>query len=265
VTDTAGLIEQIQSEALNSDGNLADALRKCIALGAQAGSEDLLDWATRELRGYFAEGDDPEPELPEYRIVAAPIVIDGMMRGAQFQRMQISPVELPQPMRGKVKEIVELRQGVGELEEMVHRSGEEGAEIRIGIPGGASAARVMASERGHFVERLYWSVSPTAVAGSIDQVRTRLVELSSRIKATTGGVGDPTPDAVQNAVSIVVTNSKRARVNVTAAQSSGAGSAAVTEMPPAEPPWWRRTKTIWGFVIGLATIIALVLAWLQWR
>jgi hypothetical protein len=263
MADTAALIEQIQNEALDGGTSLADVLRKCVALGAQAGSDDLVDWATRELRGYFSEGGGPVPDLPEYRIVAVPIVIDGMDGGRQFTQMQISPVELPEPARDKVREEVELRSGVGELEEMLRRAREEGEEIRFGLPGGASAARLMSHERGHFVERIYWHVSPTALAGALDQVRTRLVELSSRIKATTGG-GEPTPEAVQNAVSVVVTNSKRARVNVTAAQSSGS-AATVTESAPAERPWWRRTKTIWGFVIGLATIIALVLAWLQWR
>ncbi|MDP9331253.1 MAG: hypothetical protein M3P11_11520 [Actinomycetota bacterium] len=265
MTDTGALIEQIQNEALNSGNSLADALRKCMVLGAQAGSDDLVDWATRELRGYFAEGDGPPPDLPDYRIVAAPIVIDGQMGGRQFTRMQISPVELPEPARGKVKEEVELRSGVGELEEMLRRGREEGGEIRIGLPASASGARLMSEQRGHFVERIYWSVSPTAVAGTVDQVRTRLVELSSRIKASTGGTGDPTPDAVQNAVSIVVTNSRRARVNVTSAQSSGSAPATVTESAQAERPWWRRTKTIWGFVIGLVSIAALVIGWLTWK
>jgi len=112
----------------------AGVLRKCVALGAQTASNDLVEWATRELRGYFSEGYGPEPDLPGYRIVAAPLVIDGMDGGVRFTRLQISPVELPEPARDKVKEEVELRAGVGELEDLLRRAREDGDDIRFGLP-----------------------------------------------------------------------------------------------------------------------------------
>ncbi|MGH2703434.1 MAG: hypothetical protein ACRDJ2_16895 [Actinomycetota bacterium] len=39
------LLDQIEQDALNSDVNLADVLRKCIALGGHAGSEGVRAWA----------------------------------------------------------------------------------------------------------------------------------------------------------------------------------------------------------------------------
>jgi AbiTii len=264
MTDTAALIEQIQEEALDDQKSLAGVLRKCVALAAQARSDDLVDWATRELRGYFAEGDGPLPDVPGYRVVAAPLVIDGMDGGYKFTQLQISPVELPEPANETVKEEVELRAGVGELEDLLRRARDSDEQIRFGLPGSAAEARLMSATRGHFVERIYWHVSPTAVAGALDQVRTRLVELSSRIKATTRDGGEPTPEAVQNMVNVVLNESAGSTVNVTAAQASGPGPAIVNEPHPAERPWWRRAKTIGAFFVALAVIAGTVAAWLTW-
>lgn len=254
------LVEQIQSDALDGGARIADALRKCVALGGRAGSAELRDWATRELRGY-EDGTD----LPDYRTVVAPIVIDGMTGNQQFTRMQISTHDLPEPARGKIDETLELRSGIGQLEELVTHARASGQPIRIGLHGGSTLAKLMTHERGYFVERVYWNVSPTAVVGVIDQVRTRLVELSAEIMAEAGRTGDPSPQAVQNAVNVVVHGS-RARVNLNAAQSSGGGgSASIAPALAGDRPWWRRAKTIWGLAIGLVTIAGAVLAWLQWK
>lgn len=78
------LVEQIESDALDSSASLADALRKCVALGGRAGSADLRDWATRELTGY------PGTEVPEYRKIVAPIVIDGIAGNMRITGQQIS-------------------------------------------------------------------------------------------------------------------------------------------------------------------------------
>ncbi|HMJ36577.1 MAG TPA: hypothetical protein VK501_21915 [Baekduia sp.] len=67
------LLDQIERDALDENASVATALRKCVALGGRSGSETLRDWAARELDGY--EGGDP---LPDYRVVAAVIQLDGM-------------------------------------------------------------------------------------------------------------------------------------------------------------------------------------------
>lgn len=85
------LAEQIQNDALDSGTSIGDALRKCIALGARAGSEELRAWAARELRGY-EDGTD----VPEYRKIAAPMVMDGLSGNHHFEGLQISTHDLPQ-------------------------------------------------------------------------------------------------------------------------------------------------------------------------
>lgn len=74
---SARLLQEIEAGALDSKTPIGELLRKVIALGGQSGSEELRDWATRELRGY-----GPGDELPEYRKVAAPLHVDGNRRGA---------------------------------------------------------------------------------------------------------------------------------------------------------------------------------------
>src|SRR3546814_9342286 len=67
-----GLLSQIEDGALDSSTPLADTLRKCVALGGQAGSAELRDWARRELDGYGTEA-----ELPDSSTGGAIIPLDG--------------------------------------------------------------------------------------------------------------------------------------------------------------------------------------------
>ena len=53
------LLGEIEAGALDRRTPIGDVLRKVIALGRQAGSAELRDWATRELRGYGADDEIP--------------------------------------------------------------------------------------------------------------------------------------------------------------------------------------------------------------
>lgn len=105
------LVAEIERDALDDNVPLSTVLRKCIALGGAVNSDQLREWAGRELRGY--SGDD---ETPAYRIVAAPIKIDAALAGGFITGQQISPRVLPDFVQEKVSEELPLRMGVGELE-----------------------------------------------------------------------------------------------------------------------------------------------------
>lgn len=51
------LIDQIERDALDEKASLASALRKCVSLGGKSRSDELRDWATRELKGYSGVDD----------------------------------------------------------------------------------------------------------------------------------------------------------------------------------------------------------------
>lgn len=256
------LLEQIEEDALDSNKSVADALRKCIILGGRSTNDDLRTWASQELRGY-----DKLDDVPEYRIIAAPIVIDGVVPGGIVERETISVHDLPDvAQEAGIDETLRLTSGVGELEEMSRRAADSNEAVRIGLPGGGTLAKLMTHElqsQGRAVQRVYWNASPTAVFGVVDQVRTRLVELVAQIRADTGTSADPPSHAVQNAVNVVF-HGKASRVTVNTAQSTGAGDVAVNDPASDQsPPWWRTTKALWGFVVGVATIAAAVFAYLQ--
>ena len=251
-------MEEIERGALDSGVPLADTLRKCIALGGRAGSSALRDWATKELNGYVG----PKDEVPDYRHAVAPIVIDGFTFSHHITGELISAHDLPDVVRESgISEDLAVVPGVGELEEMVRSSRSSNEGIKLGLPGGAEIARIMTYElQGKYraVERVYWNVSPIAIAGVLDQIRTRLVSLIAEVRAESPNPAAPEAAAINNAVEVVVYGKAR-DVNVHTAQSGGGPALAP---PTSKSPWW---KSVWAILVGLATIAAAVFAWLQWN
>ena len=99
-----GLLSEIERDAMSEDRSLASTLRKCVILGGHAGSTDLREWATRELRGY-----EPEDELPKYRIIPAPIRVDAIRGNYKITGQRISPGELPDVVAELIDEEVQIR------------------------------------------------------------------------------------------------------------------------------------------------------------
>lgn len=259
---TKTLLEQIEEDALDSRRSMADALRKCIALGGRSNSDALRAWANQELQGY----NKPE-DVPGYRIIAAPIVIDGVAGYNVITAQPFSSFDLPQEIRDQgISESLRMTHGIGELEEMARRATEKDEPIRLGLPRGDLVAKWLTHKFGEpdftSVQRIYWSASPTSVFGVVDQVRTMLVEFVAEIRSETGSAQDPPREAVQNAVNLVF-HDKASRVTVNTAQATGSGPATVAPTPiDQSPPWWRTTKALWSLAVGLATIAAAVLAYL---
>jgi AbiTii len=202
-------------------------------------------------------------ELPDYRIVAAPLQIDGISGNYQVTGQQYPPSALPELAREHISEKVELRDGVGSIEAMAGRE-----EIKLMPPMAADLARVMNSENDNpyqHINSIYWNVSPKAVHGVLDQIRTALTQLVAELRANMAGGEDvPSSEAADQAVQVVVTG-KRSNVTVTTAQASGGGSTSIsTEEPgPEESEFWTRSRRIGAFVVGLATVVAAVVAIIQ--
>ena len=258
----SSLLDEIERDALDVNVPVATALRKCVALGGRSGSEKLRDWAVLELQGYKNLDETP---LPDYRVVFAPIQLDGFTINAHVTQQTISARELPDFVHEQITESVELRQGAGELEELLKRGSPDGGAIKLGLPSGAEIARYMNIElqdQYSRIERLYWAVSPTAVGGVLDQIRTSLVQLVAEIRAQMPNVKDvPSAEAADNAVQVVV-HGKKARVAVSSAQASAPFSTATVEPEP-EPGFWTTGRRIGGAAVGLATIAGTVFAAIQ--
>jgi AbiTii len=247
------LIAEIEQDVLDPNASIATALRKCVALGGRSGSEQLRDWATRELKGYA--GID---EIPAYRVIQAPLMVDAVSGNVQITHQQFPPSGIPDWAQEHISERLELRYGAGEIEEFC----KDGNGVHLQPPGASDLTRVMNAESDrpyqHIVS-LYWAVAPAALRGVLDQIRTALTQLVAELRANmTGGETVPSAEAANQAVSVVVTG-KRSKVSVTSAQASGGGSATVAT-PEADSGFWTRWRKVGAFVVGVATIGGTVFA-----
>ncbi|MCR1785397.1 hypothetical protein KVF89_22850 [Nocardioides carbamazepini] len=261
-----GLMTQIEAEALDSSVPLADALRKCIALGGRSGSADLRDWARRELEGY-----SPNDALPAYRIVAAIIAIDGATMTAVIKQQRIARSSLPDFAQDQIKEEVVLHQGVAELEHLISSS--DSGAIKITLPAMGDLVTYMNSEvpYGNSISAMYWVVAVSTVVGVLDRTRTNLVALVAEMRAADPGTDVPSAEAARQAVSVVINGGKRNKVSFTSAQALGPSATANASAPtydvvdsPRVPRWIHGP---WGVLVGLGSIVsglAGVAAWQGW-
>jgi len=251
------LIEQIERDALDDNVAVATALRKCVVLGGKSGSEKLRDWATRELQGYPGVEQD---DLPDYRIIAAPLMMDAVKVNAQITGHQFSPSVLPEGIRDHLQEEVPLREGVGQIEALLKQP-----QIKLSPPRASDIVRVMNHDVGDPYQQIvsiYWSVAHSAVEGVLDQIRTSLTQLIAELRANMPA-GDelPSSEAANEAVTLVMTG-KRARANVTSAQSSGGGTTATATSQPQQEDsgFWIRSPRVIAAVAGVAGVVSAVIA-----
>lgn len=250
------LIDSIEHDALDGKADLAGALRKCLSLAGGAGSEELLQWATRELRGYGADD-----KLPAYRQVVAPILLDGVRGNYKITGQRISPSALPSVAHGTIDETLHLRHAIGQLEVLVAQAREREGAVKMSLPGGADLVRLFnheADEPFQQVMNLYWSVDASTLAAIGDNVRTTLVELMVTLRRGMSSDEDtPSPALAAQAVSIAVYGDKSRVVvrDVNVAGSHGHVTTGKTEEGgPAS-----RVKLIAAIGVGVLTVAAAAL------
>lgn len=245
MTKRQTLLDEIETVALDEGASLAGALRKCVALGGRSGSAELRDWAAKELRGYRPD----DADMPPYRVVPAVLQMDWASMAYRATGQTIGPAQLPEFARESVKEELTLYHGVGELESMLSTATTDG-HLKMGFPGGSDLAVYMTNdnEDGMVVHRLYRTISPTAVAGVLDIIRTTLTELVAEMRdGATDAEGVPSEETATQAVHVAV-HGDRNRVRVVSDQSTG-----VTAVEK-DPPWWKRWQIVSALVAGLAVL-----------
>jgi len=255
------LLDQVEAD-IASDAPLGQVLRKCVLLGGRAGSADVREWASRELKGY--DGVDLGI-VPAHRKVSAVIQADAVVGNYQVRGQQISPMQLPDFTRGAIDESVTLCSGVRELEALLRTAFDNNGAC-LSLPSGSDLALYMnheADDPYQHIERLYWRLSPVAIQGVLDQIRTSLTELVAELRA--GMRADealPSADLADQALSVAI-HGKGARVTVNAAMTNGGGSSSAT--PSAAYGFWTPWKKFGAFAAGLASVGGLALAVGQWQ
>jgi hypothetical protein len=251
----SGLLAEIERDALDESKSVSSALRKCLALGGQAGSAELRQWASRELNGY----PDDVP-LPGYRKIRTPLVMDGFDGGGIFRGRQVSVIDLPQEARGVVGDELPLTFGAAKIEALARQAEESGKPVEMGPAAGAELALMMTSEVGRYrVERVYWAVGAGVLRGAVESIRTALAELVTEIRsAMPAEDATPTAEAVGQAVQVAVSG-KRNRVTVAAAGAGGTATASSGGGASEERRFWTWPR-VGMFIVGLATVAGAVAA-----
>lgn len=259
------LLEEIRSEALDPESDLASTLRKCVALGGESGSERLREWAVRELKGYPTDDD-----VPEYRRVSAPLSINWRNSAWHATGETISPSMLPEAARKFVDDQVPVGFSVAAIEDMLRTSaGKDRSAIKLMHPKAPAIVQLMNETivEGGTVTELYWSVNRSYVQEILDVVRTILVELVSEIQAAYEGTqtGSPSRELVESAVSVAIYGDNnrlsvgstiRASGDVTAGEVS---TVAQSNMVASPRPGLLRKLAWWIFgLAGLAAAVATI-------
>ena len=258
------LLVEITRGAADDRVPLASLLRKCIALGGATGSAELRDWASDEATGYR-----DDTKIPEYRVVHAPILVDGQTGWHKVTGQQISSWDLPDFARDHITNEVPLARGVGELEALLRNADRDGETfVRLQPPGAADLVTFMNRQQGGGIERIYWSVSTAQIAGTLDLIRTTLVRLASEMRSTRpAGATVPSREAAAEAVSVVLHGCKRNIVNINTAQAQDGGNATVTIAPPAESKesGWSKAATVWTVIGVVVAVVSGYFTYRQWR
>jgi hypothetical protein len=246
------LLKEIEDGALNSKKPIGDVLRTAIALGGEAGSETIAEWATKELRGYEATDD-----LPAYRTIRAPLQLDAINSAYTFTGQTISPLALPAIAHGKITNDIPLYQGIAEID----RHARQDDVIKVPPPFAQELIKIMNSEgrvNGH-VQQLYWGVSPVSFGEVVEQVRTTLTLMIAEIRRTMPDKNEDVPAPIaDNAMSFAITG-ERNTVTVTAPQ--GRSTATVDKRPEEGFPLW--VKVVGGITTGLIAVIGIVLGYME--
>lgn len=247
------LLTEIEQGAHDPTSDIPTLLRKCISLGGFTGSDELRDWASRELKGY-----EEASTLPRYRVVEAPLLLDGVAGNQRITGQMMPVTMLPDFARDQIDTEVRFPQPIAEISEMLKSARADKGQVRLSPPGSALLLPFINEKLGsaQHVERFYWSVSQISLARILDIVRTTLVELVAEMRAgTPSGQALPSPEVANQVVQFVI-NGKGNRVvtnQVAPGGQAAGGSGGTASVGSAEPETAARRLAWWVF--GVCTFI----------
>jgi len=173
------LLDDIIDLATDDKHPITTLLRKCLVLAHQLGNERLKTWANGELNGY-----DSAENLPEYRVI--PAGATGLFVGPGWGRFQqgIPSIALEEQHR-KFAESVEVAQSVGTLEHML-TSGSDSSNIAFQWNDNLVVLYRDKLTRGWQLWSAHQTVPKSAIAGIVDTVRTRVLNMALQIRSEIG-------------------------------------------------------------------------------
>ena len=248
----ATVLDRIEAAALG--GEVSKALRLCTTLGDQPGSAELKSWATRELEGY-----DGVPDLPDYRQVRGPLLVDGVSAVSEVRGQRISSSQLPDFAREHISEEIEIRHSIPMLLSLVESAERTNDPILLSPVGAAEIAAAMSDPYGFQVMRLYWAIDASTLRGVYERVCTDVLARVSKMKAAIESDHKPpsvSPDVVGQTIGIAISGDSNRVVTGGLAHSQASSSGEKKEKPSA------LQKIYW--IVGILGVLGgLALAYIQ--
>jgi AbiTii len=252
------LLAEIERDAIDDKVSLIATLRKCTRIGVEGSSDKLRDWANLELNGY-TDGDD----LPEYRVIYAPMKIDAITVSHQIRGKQISNLELPEFARDLISERIELAAGISKI--YGYTKNASSRSIKMVPPETGDLLQLWNYETrsiGRTIMAFYWDVSVSSIEGVREKIRTTLVRMVNEMRTTMPkDASAPSSEKAERAVNVVLNGGQGNQVTVTATQTHPGMSPNGEQKESA----WGKTTAIGTVVLVLIGIISLYLAYLLLR
>jgi hypothetical protein len=173
------LLDKIIELATDNQQPLTVLLRQCVVLGYELKNDRLKVWANDELNGY-----SDQTSVPEYRSVSAGV--KGLFVGPGWSRYEqgIPSVALEEKHR-KWAEVVVIAESVGALEHMI-TSGKAASNIRFGWDSNLVLFYQEKLNPGWQLFSAHQDVPKSAVAGLLDTIRTRVLNMALELKSEIG-------------------------------------------------------------------------------
>jgi hypothetical protein len=213
----SNLLTRLEDDVLDPGVQLSDLLRTCIVLAGRTQAAQLRAWATTELNGYT----DRE-SVPEYRIVAAPIMWEVAEAFRGVSTLPVNVQELPGFVREHINEDVHLNQSIDTLEGLVRDYQGRNERVHLGIPGGDIWLDIWNENNGGNARalRMYWSLDPVVIRGVLGRVRTALAEFIAELRSEVGDSdqlpsAEQTDEALRTAVPSAVINNSNVTIMTT--------------------------------------------------
>ena len=173
------LLDEIINLAVDNKQPITTLLRKCIVLAHQLRNERLRKWANEELNGY-----SHIKNLPEYRTLPGPAT--GLFVGPGWARFQQGiPSLMLEKEHREFAETVYIAQPVGTLEDTL----KSGSGPNLSFPWSANLVAYYHEKLQHQWQLFsaHQTVPKSAVAGVLDTVRTRVLNMALEIQTELGG------------------------------------------------------------------------------
>ena len=170
-SEAAAPLKALRVRVLEENARLSGLLRLCLAVGAATGSDRLRTWARQELNGYSLDDD-----LPSYRRLPLLLRRDMLVGTWQLTNQSITPHHVPKDLRHFVPDTADFRQPIDALE---REAASTSATLTYGNHGFAALATRWTAQLPAFqrVTAVYFTATPSTLAGLVGHIRTNLVEL----------------------------------------------------------------------------------------